>query len=157
MMSEILYFGGISIPEATLYNWRKALRKKGAAVPSKKTSPEQWPAQTKLAVVAETYTMTEHELSTYCRSKGLYPEQIYTWREECLHGFRSRRLVPLIVDDGFGIRGNTVALFDANIRNVNNLTPDSLRAVEQAKLASQVSLTENAFATESHGKSMFGY
>ncbi|MBX5339190.1 transposase, partial [Vibrio parahaemolyticus] len=45
------------IPEATLYNWRKALREKGAAVPSKKTSPEQWSAQTKLAVVAETYTM----------------------------------------------------------------------------------------------------
>ena len=79
------------IPEATLYNWRKALREKGAAVPSKKTSPEQWSAQTKLAVVAETYTMTEHELSTYCRSKGLYPEQIHTWREECLHGFRSSK------------------------------------------------------------------
>ena len=54
-------------------------------------SPEQWSAQTKLAVVAETYTMTEHELSTYCRSKGLYPEQIHTWREECLHGFRSSK------------------------------------------------------------------
>ncbi|PNQ58498.1 IS3 family transposase [Vibrio agarivorans] len=79
------------IPEATLYNWRKALREKGAAVPNKKTSPEQWSAQTKLAVVAETYTMTEHELSTYCRSKGLYPEQIHTWREECLHGFRSSK------------------------------------------------------------------
>ena len=79
------------IPEATLYNWRKALREKGAAVPSKKTSPEQWSAQMKLAVVAETYTMTEHELSTYCRSKGLYPEQIHTWREECLHGFRSSK------------------------------------------------------------------
>ncbi|WP_080266779.1 IS3 family transposase, partial [Vibrio parahaemolyticus] len=57
----------------------------------KKTSPERWLAQTKLAVVAETYTMTEHELSTYCRSKGLYPEQIHTWREECLHGFRSSK------------------------------------------------------------------
>jgi transposase InsO family protein len=27
------------IPEATLYNWRKAVREKGAAVPSKKTLP----------------------------------------------------------------------------------------------------------------------
>ena len=35
--------------------------------------------------------MTEHELSTYCRSKGLYPEQIHTWREECLHSFRSSK------------------------------------------------------------------
>ncbi|MGL1250174.1 hypothetical protein ACSTLX_00005, partial [Vibrio parahaemolyticus] len=24
-------------------------------------------------------------------SKGLYPEQIHTWREECLHGFRSSK------------------------------------------------------------------
>ncbi len=71
-ISEVVKEEGIT--EATLYNWRKALREKGAAVPSKKTSTEQWPAQTKLAVVAETYTMTEHELSAYYRSKGLYLE-----------------------------------------------------------------------------------
>lgn len=79
------------IPEATLYTWRKALREKGATVPKKNTSPGQWSAQTKLAVVAETYTMTEHELSTYCRSKGIYPEQIYAWRKDCLHGFMSSK------------------------------------------------------------------
>jgi hypothetical protein len=60
-------------------------------VPSKRTSPEQKPSQTKLAVVAETDTMTEHELSTVCSPKGLYPEQIHTWREECLHNFRSSK------------------------------------------------------------------
>ncbi|QLK49235.1 hypothetical protein DR996_30455 [Vibrio owensii] len=34
--------------------------------------------------------MTEHELSTYCVQRAL-PEQIHTWREECLHGFRSSK------------------------------------------------------------------
>ena len=79
------------IHEATLYNWRKALRESGAVVPDCNTSSEQWSAQTKLAVVAETYSMTENELSQYCREKGLYPEQIHQWRSECMHGFMSTK------------------------------------------------------------------
>lgn len=64
------------IHEATLYNWRKALRESGAVVPDNNTSSEQWSAQTTLAVVAETYSMTENELSQYCREKGLYTKQL---------------------------------------------------------------------------------
>ena len=75
--------------EATLYNWRKQLRQAGTIVSNSRTSSEQWSAQTKLAVVAETYTMTENELSQYCREKGLYPEQLYQWRTECMQGFMS--------------------------------------------------------------------
>jgi transposase-like protein len=79
------------IHEATLYNWRKELRESGAVVPNSNTSSEQWSVQTKLAVVAETYSMTENELSQYCREKGLYPEQIHQWRSECMHGFMSTK------------------------------------------------------------------
>ncbi len=79
------------IHKSTLYNWRKALRKSGAVVPDSNTSSEQWSAQTKLAVVAETYSMTENELGQYCREKGLYPEQIHQWRSECMHGFMSTK------------------------------------------------------------------
>lgn len=42
---------------------------------------ENWSAQTKFAVVVETATLTETELAEYCRSKGLYPEQIKVWRD----------------------------------------------------------------------------
>ena len=79
------------ISDATLYNWRKQLRESGSAVPNSNSSSEQWSAQTKLAVVAETFSMTESELSQYCREKGLYPEQIHQWRSECMQGFMSSK------------------------------------------------------------------
>ncbi len=79
------------ISEATLYNWRNALRLSGAVVPDSNTSSDQWSAQTKLAVVAETFSMTEHELSQYCREKGLYPEQIKGWHSECMQGFMTQK------------------------------------------------------------------
>ena len=31
-------------------------------------------------------SMNESQLSEYCRSKGLYPEQIKRWREACVQG-----------------------------------------------------------------------
>ena len=33
-----------------------------------------------------TATLSEIELSEYCRSKGLYPEQIAAWRQACITG-----------------------------------------------------------------------
>ena len=44
-------------------------------------SSENWSAQTKFAVVVETLSMSEIELSEYCRAKGLFPEQVKQWRE----------------------------------------------------------------------------
>ena len=79
------------ISTATLYHWRQQLRRSGAAVPNSNTSSEQWSAQTKLAIVAETYSMTESELSQHCREKGLFPEQIQSWRSECMQGFKSSK------------------------------------------------------------------
>jgi len=69
------------IAEATLYNWRKQLRHEGRPVPEHDRPSENWSAQTKFAVVVETATLTETELAEYCRSKGLYPEQIKVWRD----------------------------------------------------------------------------
>lgn len=60
-------------------------------MPDSNTSSDQWSAQTKLAVVAETFSMTENELSQYCREKGLYPEEIKEWRGECMQGFMSQK------------------------------------------------------------------
>ncbi|MGF1727902.1 transposase, partial [Photobacterium nomapromontoriensis] len=54
-VAEIAKEEGIS--EATLYYWRKQLRQSGAVVPDSNTSSEQWSAQTKLAIVTETFSM----------------------------------------------------------------------------------------------------
>ena len=88
-VSQVAKEEGIST--ATLYHWRQQLRRSGAAVPNSHTSSEQWSAQTKLAIVAETYSMTESELSQYCREKGLYPEQVQTWQNEFVQGVMSNK------------------------------------------------------------------
>ncbi|SDI99213.1 hypothetical protein SAMN04487867_1202 [Vreelandella titanicae] len=46
----------------------------------------EWSPDAKLAVVIETATLSEAELGTYCREKGLYPEQIQQWKAACLEG-----------------------------------------------------------------------
>ena len=40
-------------------------------------------------MVVETIALSESELSEYCRQKGLYPEQVKTWKQDCLAGFES--------------------------------------------------------------------
>ena len=77
------------ISYATLYNWRNKLRQQGQPVPGNTTSLDDWSAEAKLAVVAETMPLSESELGKYCREKGLYPEQVNEWRQDCLHGFMS--------------------------------------------------------------------
>ena len=79
------------IHEATLYNWRKQCKARGGVVSDSQSSSKHWSAETKLAVVAQTYAMTEHELSQYCREKGLFPEQVKAWRSDCIQGFGSAK------------------------------------------------------------------
>ncbi len=74
---------------ATLYNWRKTLKQNGLPVPGNEHNSEQWPAEAKFAVVIETATLSETELSEYCRSKGLYPEQVQEWKTACLNGAKT--------------------------------------------------------------------
>ena len=71
-----------SINISTLYSWQKRYATTGFTV-SDKTS-ENWSSQEKFTVVLETATLNETELSEYCRKKGLYPEQIKSWKQACL-------------------------------------------------------------------------
>lgn len=72
------------ISEATLYNWRKQARKEGKPVPADGKNPEHWSSEDKFSIVLETAHLSEAELAEYCRSKGLYKEQISTWRQVCI-------------------------------------------------------------------------
>jgi len=49
-------------------------------------SPSRWDKQSKFAVVLETSSLNEQELSSYCREKGLFPSQVLEWRDACLNG-----------------------------------------------------------------------
>ena len=80
-LAELSREEGISV--GTLYNWRHEARREGRLMPAADLSPEGWSSKDKFAAVLETAAMNEHQLSEYCREKGLFPEQIATWREAC--------------------------------------------------------------------------
>ena len=74
------------ISDVTLYTWRKQAMMRGEVMSGSGKLPENWPAEAKLAVVIETATLSEIDLSQYCREKGLYPEQVKSWRQACFDG-----------------------------------------------------------------------
>ena len=44
---------------------------------------ETWDSASKFAVVLETASLNEQALAEYCRSKGLFVEQVRDWRHAC--------------------------------------------------------------------------
>ena len=58
-------------------------------MPSNKKRSEDWTAEDKLAVVIETASLNEIQLSEYCRHKGLYKEQIDQWKMAALSGYKN--------------------------------------------------------------------
>ena len=57
-------------------------------MPADSSNPESWSSEDKLAVVFETMPLNEADLSEYCRSKGLYAEQIEQWKQAALSGYQ---------------------------------------------------------------------
>lgn len=72
------------LAENTLYQWKRKARANGFAVPGGEESSEKWTTHDKFLIVVETAALSEIELAEYCRSKGLYAEQIEAWRNACM-------------------------------------------------------------------------
>jgi len=72
------------LSEGTLHKWRKQARTKGLAVPGGEQEVERWSTQDKFLIVMETALLSEIEMADYCRSKGLYVEQVLAWKDACM-------------------------------------------------------------------------
>ena len=70
----------------TLYRWRKEAVAGGNLVPDRRSSSDKFSAEAKFAIVVETATLSEHELSQYCRERGLFPEQVKDWKQCFIQG-----------------------------------------------------------------------
>ena len=86
-VSQLCRDTGVS--DVTLYKWRKNYRNQGVAVPANKKKSEDWTAEDKLAVVIETVSFNEIQLSEYCRKKGLYKEQLDQWKTAALSVYKN--------------------------------------------------------------------
>ena len=72
------------LSEATLNQWRRKARASGCAAPADNQEAERWSTQDKFLIVVETAKLNEAELAEYCRKKGIYVEQVNSWRDACL-------------------------------------------------------------------------
>lgn len=72
------------VPEGTLKKWRAEMQKNGFAAPAGEKQSEQWSTRDKYLIVVETATLSEIEVAEYCRKKGLYPEQVKSWQDNCI-------------------------------------------------------------------------
>lgn len=71
------------IPKDTLYSWRIKHRKSKVNRIARADQTGSFSSEEIYAIVVETASMNENELSAYCRRKGLYCEQIDVWRKHC--------------------------------------------------------------------------
>lgn len=72
------------IPKDTLYTWRRqAQQARGVAATAVVGPAERWESKEKFAMVLETAALSEAERGEYCRKRGLYPEQLQSWRRAC--------------------------------------------------------------------------
>jgi transposase-like protein len=73
-----------NISVATLHKWKKSFSASNQPSTKGKQTSVKWSSQDKFLIVMETASMNEIELSNYCRSKGLYVEQIKEWKSVCM-------------------------------------------------------------------------
>lgn len=78
------------IPKETLYTWRSKHRKVGGAPTAPGSISGDLSGEEKFAIVIQSASLNEVELSEYCRRKGLYPEQISVWRASCMEANASQ-------------------------------------------------------------------
>lgn len=74
-----------SINLSTLYSWRDKYLTAGSSL-AKSNHLDGWSPEQKFSIVLETATLSEIELSEYCREKGLYLKQVKEWRQSCIAG-----------------------------------------------------------------------
>ena len=74
----------LGIHRSTLYKWRSNWRLQGVVVPPSEKDPDSWSAADKFTVVHETAGFNATELSSYCRERGLFLEQVDRWSQTAL-------------------------------------------------------------------------
>jgi len=73
------------ISRYTLYHWRRKARGTMATpIPGNGKRPVRWSGEDKFLAVLATASMNEAERAAYCRSKGIYSQELETWKRACI-------------------------------------------------------------------------
>lgn len=74
------------VHEQTLYKWRKMAKAKGTVYQDHAGSKQKYSKEMQLQIIIETSPLNNHELSEYCRRKGIYAEEIESWKQAIITG-----------------------------------------------------------------------
>ena len=88
----------LNIPKSTIYQWQRTKKKKEASS-LKDKSNGNWSSKDKFHIVLETYSLTEEELSAYCRKKGLYVSEVKEWQKQCLNANLTNTKAPQEIEN----------------------------------------------------------
>lgn len=75
-----------NVHQQTLYKWRKMAKSKGTVYPDNRGSKQKYSKEMQLQIIIETSPLNNHELSEYCRRKGIYAEEIESWKKAFISG-----------------------------------------------------------------------
>lgn len=74
------------INEQTLYKWRREAKSKGTVYQDNAGSKQKYSKEMQLQIIIETSQLNNHDLSEYCRRKGIYAEEIDAWKRAMISG-----------------------------------------------------------------------
>ncbi|MBR4741546.1 MAG: hypothetical protein IK079_01430 [Desulfovibrio sp.] len=81
-LSQVSRDTGISIQ--TLFNWRKKALSEGKECSfEEEKDTSSYSSEEKFLIVVQAESLNESDLAEFARSKGVFVEQIKTWRETC--------------------------------------------------------------------------
>ena len=89
--------------DMSLHYWRKQAAARGTQLSDAKQPAENWSAESKLAIIIETGSLSELEIGEYCRRKGIFPEQITDWRNALSPAARNSQPRKLQAPDSHGM------------------------------------------------------
>ncbi|MFT7559825.1 MAG: transposase, partial [Flavobacteriales bacterium] len=69
------------VSKSAVYRWSQEFTVKSKQSMSKSSVT----AEHRFAIVMDTATFSEEEISQYCRENGLYPDQISQWKQSCIN------------------------------------------------------------------------
>ena len=80
------------VATTTLYLWLKQHKQQENDMNQRDSSAKtHWTNEAKLAMLLESASLNASELGEYCRQKGLYPQQLVQWKNDCLNGLSSAK------------------------------------------------------------------
>lgn len=74
----------LGIPRTTIYQWIKKAETDSNTISINRKPTSKWTSKDKFHVVLETSTLTETEIAEYCRRKGIFVDEVKSWKEQCL-------------------------------------------------------------------------